>query len=614
MRKLLLFAVAAFATGCSEATTGPASDPALRESGGFGTQTAVAGETIYAVTSANELISFTAGSSVASTSLVISGLGGETAVGIDFRPNDLLHSGPPQSNTGKLYAITSGSRVCIIDVATGAASKCHRLTSGGAPVTLSGSSFGIGFNPVVDRIRVHSDADQNLRVNPDDGVTAVDATLAYSPGDRHDGRNPTIVGTGYTNNDADPATGTTLYGIDVNLDLLVGFGPGGPNSGQLVTIGSLVGVRSDDAGFDISNATGIAYASLILHPGSPFPAGPGLFSVNLGTGAATRLGGLPPTSQRIVSIAVAPGGGAPPPPPPPPVVANGKIVFKSGNDEIWTVNPDGSGLTQLTAGYGTSTCLSGDEEPKWSPDGTKIVFSRTQDGSQEIWTMNANGTNQTKLTSTGNGLCDDNGAAATFSENPSWSPDGTKIIFTSDRSTTAVNEDLWIMNANGSGQTKLFGAPGTQESEAVFSPDGTTIAYQLEQVDSSGSAISGEIWLLNSDGTNPRRLTTSAAGNYDENLAWSPDGQKIAFTQNTTTTGDAVAIINANGTGRAILAPSGERPSFSPDGTKIAYGTSADAIGIMNPDGTGQTTVPLGTLTSNGQPNWQPVFIAPVSH
>lgn len=325
MKKLGLLAVAILATACSEAPTSSSADLDARlHVANPNHPTAQATETIYAVTSGNQLISFPAGSSVATTSVIITGLGGETALGIDFRPSDLRHVGFPRNNIGVLYVLTSGSRVCVVDPASGAASRCVRLaTSAGTLVNVSGTSFGIGFNPVPDRLRVHSNTDQNLRINVDDGVTIVDGTLAYTPGDPNAGANPEVVGTCYTNNDADPATGTELYGIDIGLDVLVEFGPAsapgvmpatGPNSGQLVTVGAL-GVNTVQAGCDISNATQLAYASFNIHQGSAFPAGLGLFTLNLDTGAAARIGGLPPTAQPIVSIAVSPAsnGHAPAP-------------------------------------------------------------------------------------------------------------------------------------------------------------------------------------------------------------------------------------------------------------------------------------------------------------
>lgn len=322
MKKLVLFAAVMAVTACSEAPTSSSVDLDLKSVTNPNHPSAQVAETIYAVTSGNQLISFLAGSSVATTSVTVTGLGGETALGIDFRPSDLKHLGLPRNNIGVLYVVTSGSRVCNLDPATGVASRCVRLvTSTGTLVNVSGTSFGVGFNPVPDRLRTHSNTDQNLRINVDDGVTVVDGPLAYTAGDPNAGANPEVVGTCYTNEDADPATGTELYGIDIGLDILVEFGPAsapgatpatGPNSGQLLTVGSL-GVNTVIAGCDISNATKLAYASLGIHGGSPFPAGNGLFTLNLDTGAAIRIGGLPTTAQPIVSIAVSPAsnGAAP---------------------------------------------------------------------------------------------------------------------------------------------------------------------------------------------------------------------------------------------------------------------------------------------------------------
>jgi hypothetical protein len=216
----------------------------------------VAGEAelIYAVTSTNVLLSFDSATPGTTTSVAITGLqSGENILGIDLRPA-----------TGQLYALGSTSRLYTINPATGVATQ---VGSGTFTPALSGTAFGFDFNPTVDRIRVVSDTDQNLRLNPDTGaVVAVDTNLAYATGDPNQGLNPNVVALAYTSNFAG-ATSTTLFGIDSNLDigLLLGS-PGGtpisPNSGQLISA-LPIGVNTADAvGFDFSGVTGVGYASL----------------------------------------------------------------------------------------------------------------------------------------------------------------------------------------------------------------------------------------------------------------------------------------------------------------------------------------------------------------
>ena len=227
----------------------------------------------------------------------ISGLPGtEALLAIDFRPS-----------TGGLYALGVSNRLYVIDPVSGAATP----VGPGSAFTLAGRSFGFDFNPVVDLIRVTSDQDQNIRLNPNTGaLAATDTNLAYATGDPNAGQNPNVVGSAYTNNVAG-ATETTLYDIDSTLHVLVKQNP--PNSGALSTVGPL-GVNTRDAvGFDISPTTGVAYASLIADPPPPSPEGvtapnAALYIINLATGAATAVGPISDTTMlgndTIVDLAV----------------------------------------------------------------------------------------------------------------------------------------------------------------------------------------------------------------------------------------------------------------------------------------------------------------------
>lgn len=252
-------------------------------------------EPVFAIDTRSTLLRFdSAAPGVVTTVGPITGLQpGETLVGIDFRPATQLTT---------LFGLGSANTLYTINPATGGATA----VTGGPAFTLSGTSFGVDFNPVPDRLRVVSEADQNLRLDPNNGgLTAVDTALAYAPGDVNAGRDPRVVGAAYTNS-LGTATTTTLYGIDASLDILLRQGgvnvpPGtpSPNGGQLFTIGSLGVNTSDLAGFDISGLSGVAFAA--LQTGG---AGSSLFTIDLNTGLATSLGTIGNGSLAISDIAV----------------------------------------------------------------------------------------------------------------------------------------------------------------------------------------------------------------------------------------------------------------------------------------------------------------------
>jgi uncharacterized protein (TIGR03437 family) len=254
-------------------------------------------ETIFALTTTNGLLSFSAGAPGTPSAIApITGLAaGEMLVGMDFRPAN-----------GLLYAVSNQSNVYIVNTATAVAT----LVSA-APFTpgVAGMNFGVDFNPVPDRIRFVSDTDQDLRLNPNNGAVAgVDTTLAFMTGDPNAAANPNIVAAAYTSNFAGAMT-TTLYEIDSTLDILVTQGgPNGtpsPNLGQLFTVGSLTpmgGAAVDtgaEVGFDIAPFTDAAFASLSLAGVST------LATINLTTGAATSIGAIG-GGQPIRDIAIAP--------------------------------------------------------------------------------------------------------------------------------------------------------------------------------------------------------------------------------------------------------------------------------------------------------------------
>jgi len=264
--------------------------------------------------------------------------------------------------------------------------------------------------------------------------------------------------------------------------------------------------------------------------------------------------------------------------------ANGKIAFVR-NGEIYVMNSDGTGQTNLTTIAGPG----GDDTPAWSPNGTKIAFT-SDIGNQEIYVMNADGSGQTNLTQN-----------AASDRQPTWSPDGTKIAFLSNRS---GDFEIWSMNANGSSPTNLTMTPGIQEDPA-WAPDNTKIAYR-QPVD---------LFTMNPDGTN-QALFPLAIGPSVSQPDWSPDAQKIAFTGDIPAVSTHIYVVNADATGGVTQLTSvglNSVPAYSPDGTKIAFVSHRDGnaeIYVMNANGTGQAN-----LTQNGvsdtNPDWQPDVTPP---
>ncbi|HEY0171893.1 MAG TPA: DUF4394 domain-containing protein [Pyrinomonadaceae bacterium] len=251
--------------------------------------------TIFGVSMNNRLFSFrSTNPSTIDYSVRITGMQpGEQVLGIDAPPSD-----------GRLYALGSAGRLYTLDAVTGAATLAAALSADPSDASdpfsgLSGAEFGIDFDPAADRLRVISDANQNLRVNPDTGAVVTDAPLAYASGDPNQGRDPGAMGAAYTNPDNDPATGTTLYDIDAAFDMLVIQNP--PDGGTLTTVGPLNANFAEHVGFDIA-PDNTAYASFTAAGTSN-----NFFRVSLSTGSAGFTFGSINFPDVVRDIAVAPG-------------------------------------------------------------------------------------------------------------------------------------------------------------------------------------------------------------------------------------------------------------------------------------------------------------------
>jgi Tol biopolymer transport system component len=269
------------------------------------------------------------------------------------------------------------------------------------------------------------------------------------------------------------------------------------------------------------------------------------------------------------------------------------IVFASsrdtGSNQIYRMNADGSSPTRLTH---TS---ANDVEPVWSPDRTRIAFTSNRTGFSEVFVMNADGSAQVNLTN--RDPAQDTG--------PTWSPDGSRIAFASTRS---GDYEVWVMNADGSNPIKLTNAPGP-DGQPAWSPDGSRIAFVSHR---NGGSTFADIYVMRAHGSGQTRLTTDRGDNAYP--VWSPDSSRIAYRSVRDGNGE-VYVMNADGSHQTNLTyhPShDEMPSWSPDGRRIAFGTNRDGtvhIYGMNPDGSGLVRL-THSPGGNFYPDWGLPYVA----
>jgi Tol biopolymer transport system component len=270
----------------------------------------------------------------------------------------------------------------------------------------------------------------------------------------------------------------------------------------------------------------------------------------------------------------------------------GRDLLVDANGDINLLSADGSRFVNLT------NHPDDEDHATFSPDGRKIAFASLftvidipgpmgeSHWESRIFTMNSDGTGRTQLT------------FGYREEGPAWSPDGSKLAFIG--SLTDGTSHLFVMNADGSGQTPLTSTGRAHDflgPVPAWSPDGTRIAYSGSISDRPG------IYVINADGSGETRLTDG----YDFGAAWSPDGSRIAFVRTVIGQGDAIHVMNADGSGLAqvggVIGDSQHALSWSPDGTKIAFGLGGKVY-VVNGNGTGLAQLTFGPYTS--APFWSP--------
>jgi Tol biopolymer transport system component len=283
---------------------------------------------------------------------------------------------------------------------------------------------------------------------------------------------------------------------------------------------------------------------------------------------------------------------------------NGRIAFDSdrhgGDIDIWTMRPGGGDHRNLTAG---SEAVDG--AANWRADGRKIVFmsdretARNPDprGKQgpdfELFVMNANGSNPRQIT---DNEVDD--------EDPAWSPDGSRIVFQRDLNPVRgkVNYDLFTIAADGTDERSLTDSRGVDDFQPNWSSKGR-IAFTSDR---DGDT---DIYSMRGDGSKVRKLTRNKLDEEFPN--WSPNGRAIVFHRVRNDNFDVYRMRKGGGGVKRLTSdPAGEGlPAFSPDGRMITFfsesGGSPDLF-TMRRGGGGQKN-----RTSNKAfefaPDWQPL-------
>ena len=223
-----------------------------------------------------------------------------------------------------------------------------------------------------------------------------------------------------------------------------------------------------------------------------------------------------------------------------------------------------------------------------------LAFSRADSsGLFDVWVMNADGTGETDLTN----------SPTSSDVTPSWTPDGSSVVFIMHGESVP---EIALVHFDGSGLIQIT-TDSRQKATPAVSPDGSRIAFSM--LDTSSHY---RIWVINIDGSGLRQLTSDTT--QDQEPSWSPDGTKVAFRRAIDPSISSIFVVNADGTNVQPLSAPGfynANPSWSPNGSRIAFCRIVDGeqhIALMNPDGSNVQILTTGDAADE-EPTWSPRWI-----
>jgi Tol biopolymer transport system component len=264
------------------------------------------------------------------------------------------------------------------------------------------------------------------------------------------------------------------------------------------------------------------------------------------------------------------------------------VTPQGGAFDVWTGRLDGSEMRKLTH------TKAYDSFPAWSPNGRRIVFVSDRRAVGKLWVVNADGRGLRRLTRGGSKDAD-----------PAWSPKGSLIAYAS----TARLPGIWLVRPDGT-HARPLRRRGVGGGAPSWSPNARQIAFAAR---CAQDALHTCVYAISASGTRRRQLTRPANDDDDWAPAWSPDGLQIVWMR-----GPELWIMNADGSSPHKLHPAGEwpddsppydtYPSWSPDGSRVLFGTtySPSGIAVVNRDGSGFSPVAAGAIKDGIYPAWRP--------